>query len=135
MCFLPYLNLTEQSNLVFTVNYEFKESLKLLKCLLVHCIYLFIYLSCLFTQARGLIRAQLPAYTTATAMPDPSHVCGLHHSSWQGRILNLLSEARDRTHNLMVPSRIRFHCATTGSPAHCIYSQPHPYTVSFECLP
>ena len=26
---------------------------------------------------------QLPAYITATAMPDPSHVCHLHHSSWQ----------------------------------------------------
>ena len=23
---------------------------------------------------------QLPAYTTATATPDPSHVCNLHHS-------------------------------------------------------
>ena len=49
---------------------------------------------------------QLPAYTTATATPDPSHICDLHHSSQQRRILNLLSEARDRTHNLMVPSRI-----------------------------
>ena len=42
-----------------------------------------------------------PAYTTATAMPDPSHVCDLHHSSWQRQILNSLSEARDRTHVLM----------------------------------
>ena len=25
----------------------------------------------------------LPAYATAAAMPDPGHVCGLHHSSWQ----------------------------------------------------
>ena len=40
---------------------------------------------------------QLPAYTTATAMPDPSHICDLHR-------------------NLMVPSRIRFCCATTGTP-------------------
>ena len=23
---------------------------------------------------------QLPTYTTATAMPDASHVCNLHHS-------------------------------------------------------
>ena len=23
------------------------------------------------------------AYTTAMAMPDPSHICDLHHSSWQ----------------------------------------------------
>ena len=38
---------------------------------------------------------QLPAYTTATATWDPSHVCDLHHSSLQHQILNPLSEARD----------------------------------------
>ena len=31
---------------------------------------------------------QLPASTTATATPDPSHVCDLHHSSRQRQILN-----------------------------------------------
>ena len=36
------------------------------------------------------------AYTTATAMPDPSCVLRLH-SLWQYQILNPLSEARDRT--------------------------------------
>ena len=36
---------------------------------------------------------QLPAYTTATAMPDLSLVCDLHHSSWQCWILNPLSKA------------------------------------------
>ena len=35
------------------------------------------------------------AYATATATRDLSHVCNLHHSSWQRRILNLLSKARD----------------------------------------
>ena len=50
---------------------------------------------------------QLPAYTTATATQDLSRICKLHHSSLQCRILNPLMEARDRTHNLMVPSRIR----------------------------
>ena len=35
---------------------------------------------------------QLPAYTTATATPDPSSVCDLHHSSQQCQILNPLSE-------------------------------------------
>ena len=44
---------------------------------------------------------QLPAYTIATAMQKPSHICDLHHSSWQRQILNPLSEARDRTHSLM----------------------------------
>ena len=58
---------------------------------------------------------QLSAYTTATAMPDLSHVCDLHHSSQQHRILNPLSEARDRTRNLMVPSWIHFSCAMMGT--------------------
>ena len=53
-----------------------------------------------------------PAYTTATATRDPSTVCNLHHSSRQ----RPLSGARDRTHNLRVPSWIRFRCAMTGTP-------------------
>ena len=53
---------------------------------------------------------QLPAYTRATATPDPRSVCDRHHSSWQHQILYPLSEARDQTCNLMVPSRICFHC-------------------------
>ena len=41
---------------------------------------------------------QLPAYATATATPDLSCICNLHHSSSrQRRILNPLNEARDRT--------------------------------------
>ena len=52
------------------------------------------------------LELQLPAYTTAAAMSDPSHVCNLHHSSWQHQILNPLSEARDRIHILMDTSRI-----------------------------
>lgn len=47
---------------------------------------------------------QLLAYATATATLDPSHVCALHHSSRQHRILNPLIEAMDRTHVLMDPS-------------------------------
>ena len=50
---------------------------------------------------------QLPAYATVTATPDPSCIYNLHHRSWQHRILNPLSKARDGTHNLMVPSQIR----------------------------
>ena len=59
---------------------------------------------------------QLPAYTTATATPDLSWVCDLHRSSWQRRILNPLSGARDQTWNLKVPSQICFHCTKTGTP-------------------
>ena len=38
---------------------------------------------------------QQPTYTTATATPDPSRVCNLHHNSQQHRVLDPLSEARD----------------------------------------
>ena len=44
---------------------------------------------------------QLQARTAATATQDPSHICDLHHSSQQRRILNPLSEARDQIHILM----------------------------------
>ena len=46
---------------------------------------------------------QLPAYTTATATKDPSRICDLHHSLWQHRISNPLSEEGDQTHILGVP--------------------------------
>jgi len=59
---------------------------------------------------------QLPACPTATAMPEPSCICDLHHSSRHCWILNPLSEARDRTCVLMDASRLRFHWATMGSP-------------------
>ena len=53
------------------------------------------------------LELQLPAYTTATAMLDPSRVCDLYHSSQQCWILNPLSEARDQTCILMDPSQVR----------------------------
>ena len=43
------------------------------------------------------LELQLPAYTTATATPDLSHVFNLHSSSWQHQILNPLIKARDQT--------------------------------------
>ena len=38
---------------------------------------------------------QLPAYTTAIATPDLSHICNLHHSSRKHQILNPVSKDRD----------------------------------------
>ena len=52
----------------------------------------------------------------STATPDPGRAYDLCHSLRQNRILNPLSKARDRTHNLMVPSRIGFYCTTVGIP-------------------
>ena len=42
------------------------------------------------------LELELPVYTTATATPDMSWVCDLHHSSQKCQILNPLSEARIR---------------------------------------
>ena len=67
------------------------------------------------SQARGPIRAVATSPATATATPDLSCVCDLHHSSQQPWILNPPIEARDRTCNLMVPSWIRSDCATMGT--------------------
>ena len=64
---------------------------------------------------------QLLANATATATPDLSHVCDLHHSSQQRQILNLLSKVRDRTRSLTVTSQIDFHCTTTGTPGFLIF--------------
>ena len=42
---------------------------------------------------------------------------GLHHSASNIRSLTTLSKARDWTRNLVVTSRIHFHCATMGMPS------------------
>ena len=59
---------------------------------------------------------QQQAYTTVTAMRDPSRICDLYHSSQQRWILNPLSKARHQTCVLMDTSQIRFHWATMGTP-------------------
>ena len=48
-------------------------------------------------------------------MQDPSCLCDLHHRSWQWRILNPLSEARDWTR--MVTSLVCYHWVTMGTPS------------------
>ena len=44
---------------------------------------------------RLVVKLELQLLAIAVALPDPSNVCDLHHSSRLCRILNLLSEARD----------------------------------------
>ena len=67
------------------------------------------------SQARGRIGATLLASTPATVTGNPSLTCDIYHSSWQCQIPDPLSEARDRTHILMYPSRICFCCTTMGT--------------------
>ena len=59
---------------------------------------------------------QLPAYTTATEMWDPSHVCDLHHSSRQYQILNPLSKAGAQTRVLMGTGWVYYCWAMTRTP-------------------
>ena len=77
------------------------------------------------SQARGQIR--LPAYATATAMPDLSRVCDLHHRSCQRQIPNPLGKARDGNHVFIDTSWIHFHCTTTGT--------PNTEGIFFNCFP
>ena len=52
---------------------------------------------------------QLPTYTIAIAMQDPSHVCDLHHGLWQHQTLNPLSKVRHQTCILMDTSWVHYH--------------------------
>ena len=51
---------------------------------------------------------QPPAYTTATAMRDLSHICDLHCSSPQLWILNSLSQAKDQTCVLVDTNQVHY---------------------------
>ena len=54
-------------------------------------------------------------------MQNPSHVCDLHHSSWQWWVLNPLSEARDQTCILMDANQICFCWDTTETPPNFFF--------------
>ena len=80
------------------------------------------------SQARSVIGAVAAGLHHSHSNLGSIHACSLHHSSWQHRILNPVNKARDRTHNLMVLSRIRFRCTTMGTP-----KIPHFYNVYMMC--
>ena len=61
------------------------------------------------------------AYATATAVPDPSCICDLHHISWQHWILNPLSKARDWTCVLMDTSQVDYRWAMMGTPSFAYF--------------
>ena len=71
-------------------------------------------------QARGRIRGA---------------ASGLHHSSWQHRILNPLSKARNQTHVLKDTSPVCYRWATMGTPQVKSFSvtihSNHPCSVLF----
>ena len=69
------------------------------------------------SQARGLIGATAAGlrHSHSSSGSEPC-LQPTPHSSWQCQIHNPLSEARNRTHNLMVPSQICFCCTKTGTP-------------------
>ena len=94
------------------------------------CFVLFFPVSCLLraapvafggSLARGLIGA-VAANLRHSHSHARSKLC-LQPTPWLTPTLdpNPLSEARDRTDNLLVPSRIRFHCTTTGTPHPCYH--------------
>ena len=69
------------------------------------------------------LELQLPAYTTATATRNLSHVCNLHHSSQQHQIPDPRSKARDRTHILMGTKLDSFLLHHNGNPSLMYFHQ------------
>jgi len=93
----------------------------------VFFLFFFFFFFCLFgaaaeaygsSQSSSLIRAESAdlCHTHSSTRSEPSHVCNLHHCSWQHWILNPLNEVRDRNCVLMDTSRLHDHWAMTGTP-------------------
>ena len=99
--------------------------LNIFSCILFYFFFLGLHLQHTKVPRLGVIsQLQLLAYTTATATPDPSHVCDPHHSLWQCWILNPLSDARDW-------ACILIRRATVRSPSY-IFMCCHPYVLFGE---
>ena len=64
---------------------------------------------------------QMPAYTTAPAIPDLSHICDLCRSFRKHWIFNPLSKARGRTCILMDISGARNPLSHSGNALHWFY--------------
>ena len=67
-------------------------------------------------------------------MRDLSHLCNLHHSSWQSLILNPLSEVRDRTCVLIDFSQIHFISTEPQWELPQGYIFKRPSTISISLL-
>ena len=74
--------------------------------------FFFFFLAFVFLGLQLYGRSQAGNLIGATA-------AGLRHSPQQRQILNPLNKARiEPATSWLVPSGIRFHCATTGTPTH-----------------
>ena len=84
---------------------------------LFFCLFLFMAAPTAYgnSQASGLIGAAAASLHHSHTMPDPSHMCNLHHSSQQCQILNPLSRARDQTCLLMDTIWFHYCWATMGT--------------------
>ena len=67
------------------------------------------------------LELQLLVYSTAKAMPDPSGICDLRHSSQQCRALNSLSEAGDLIHILMDTCQVLNPLSHNGNATHSFF--------------
>ena len=85
------------------------------------------------SQARGLIRSVAAGLHQSHSNAGSERF--LLHSSWQRQILNPLSEIRNQTLNLMVPSQINLHCATMETPPLRVLFRSASSLVCFICSP
>ena len=93
-----------------------------------HFIYLFCFLGLHLwqmesSQATGRIGsiAAILFHSHSNWESQLSHICYLHHSSWQYQIPDPLSKAKDWTHILMDTSQICFLCTIMGTPKNCVF--------------
>ena len=77
---------------------------------------------------------QLPSYTTATATQHLNHVYDLYLSSQQCWILNPMSKASDRTHNLMDTSRVCYCWPRREIPTNSLFGAFSFSSVIFKFL-
>ena len=73
---------------------------------------------------------QLPAYAIATATPDLSRTCKLHHSSWQRRILNPRGQGSNlHPHGYWLGLLPLSHNRSSSHPLYIIFI-PTPWSVN-----
>ena len=106
--------------IIFRDNLVFYQGFQCPKIFLFVCFVFLLFraalAACENSLARGWSRAVAAGLQHTTTIQDLSHVCDLHHSSQQCRILNPLSKARDQVFVLMDTSQICYHWARTGTP-------------------